>query len=322
MRGSARRVGQGAAPALQPGGPDREERGDDQEDRHDGAGRVRHRLLRAPAAAAWRQQVQQTGSGDNAVVTKVTWTGGNTPTGEDSLFQFLAQPASSTTYTFSVQQTYSDGSIVNWSGPESSDAPTPTIEVKDSLGGRGCVGVDDHRADHRCAGPRGRRVRPGQRVARESGRCRRERPAGGSPGRPARWRSLWRGRCRSASAHAYLIKTSPAASVVLDAPPPNVQLTYDEAVEPRLAIISVTNAHGQQETTGPVHRSPGEPGHAGGAVAASPAGGLVPDLLAGDLGRRSPGVGRVHLRGRSEPRAGAPVPGAEHLGDGGNATAA
>jgi copper transport protein len=63
----------------------------------------------------------------------------------------------------------------------------------------------------------------------------------------------------SASAHAYLIKTVPAASVVLNAPPPNVQLTYDEAVEPRLAIISVTNASGQQETTGPVRRSPADP---------------------------------------------------------------
>ena len=62
-----------------------------------------------------------------------------------------------------------------------------------------------------------------------------------------------------ASAHAYLIKTVPAASGVLDAPPPNVQLTYDEAVEPRFAIISVTNAAGQQETTGPVRRSPANP---------------------------------------------------------------
>ena len=59
----------------------------------------------------------------------------------------------------------------------------------------------------------------------------------------------------SASAHAYLIKTVPSASGVLDVPPPTVQLTYDEAVEPRFAIISVTNAAGRQETTGPVHRS-------------------------------------------------------------------
>ncbi len=62
-----------------------------------------------------------------------------------------------------------------------------------------------------------------------------------------------------ASAHAYLVRTVPAASGVLDTPPPNVQLTYDEAVEPRFAIISVTNAAGQQETTGPVRRSPANP---------------------------------------------------------------
>jgi hypothetical protein len=30
-----------------------------------------------------------------------------------------------------------DGSIVNWAGPESSDAPAPTIEAKTSLGGGG-----------------------------------------------------------------------------------------------------------------------------------------------------------------------------------------
>jgi copper transport protein len=63
----------------------------------------------------------------------------------------------------------------------------------------------------------------------------------------------------AASAHAYLIKTVPAASGVLNAPPPTVQLTYDEAVEPRFAIISVTNADGHQETTGPVRRSPANP---------------------------------------------------------------
>jgi copper transport protein len=63
----------------------------------------------------------------------------------------------------------------------------------------------------------------------------------------------------AASAHAYLVKTVPAASVVVNAPPPNVQLTYDEAVEPRLAIISVTNSAGEQVTTGPVFRSPANP---------------------------------------------------------------
>jgi uncharacterized protein YcnI len=90
-------------------------------------------------APGWKQSLQQTGSGDSAVVQKSTWiaTGTGTPTGDDSLFQFLAQPAASGTYTFEVQQTYSDGSIVDWNGSESSDAPAPTIEAVSSLGGGG-----------------------------------------------------------------------------------------------------------------------------------------------------------------------------------------
>jgi periplasmic copper chaperone A len=91
----------------------------------------------APPPPGWHQQLQQTGSGENAVITRVTWSGGHTPTGEDSVFQFLAQPANNGTYTFGVQQTYSDGSIVNWNGPDSAEAPAPTIEAVSSLGGGG-----------------------------------------------------------------------------------------------------------------------------------------------------------------------------------------
>jgi copper transport protein len=62
-----------------------------------------------------------------------------------------------------------------------------------------------------------------------------------------------------AAAHAYLIRTVPAASGVLDVAPHSVALTYDEAVEPRFAIISVTDAAGREQTTGPVRRSPANP---------------------------------------------------------------
>ena len=89
------------------------------------------------ASPGWTRQLQQTGSGDSAVIQKVTWAGGSTPTGEDSLFQFLGQPAKSGTYTFQVEQTYSDGSIVDWAGSESSDNPAPTIVAKSTLGGGG-----------------------------------------------------------------------------------------------------------------------------------------------------------------------------------------
>jgi len=85
----------------------------------------------------WKRSVQSTGSGEAAVVQKVTWTGGKVPTGEDAVFQFLASTSGSKTYTFNIRQTYSDGSVVNWTGPESSDTPAPTIEAKSSLGGGG-----------------------------------------------------------------------------------------------------------------------------------------------------------------------------------------
>ena len=88
-------------------------------------------------AIGWKRQLQQTGSGENAVIQKVTWSGGSVPTGEDSVFQFLASPESSKTYTFAVRQTYSDGSVVDWSGPESSDTAAPRIDAVSSLGGGG-----------------------------------------------------------------------------------------------------------------------------------------------------------------------------------------
>jgi uncharacterized protein YcnI len=85
----------------------------------------------------WKRDVLQTGSGDNATITKITWTGAQIPTDEDAAFSFIASADTSRTYTFAVRQTYSDGSVVSWSGPEGSDTPAPTIEAKSSLGGGG-----------------------------------------------------------------------------------------------------------------------------------------------------------------------------------------
>ncbi|MCW2968503.1 MAG: nuclear export factor [Solirubrobacteraceae bacterium] len=89
------------------------------------------------AEPGWKRSVLATGSGEDAVVQKVTWTGGKTPTGEDSVFRFLADPAKGGDYTFKVQQTYSNGKIVDWSGPESADTPAPVIKAVDSIGGGG-----------------------------------------------------------------------------------------------------------------------------------------------------------------------------------------
>ena len=88
-------------------------------------------------SVGWKRDVESTGSGEGTQIQKVTWSGGKVPTDEDAVFQFLANPDSSKTYQFKVRQTYSDGSLVDWTGPESSDTPAPTIEAKSSLGGGG-----------------------------------------------------------------------------------------------------------------------------------------------------------------------------------------
>ena len=85
----------------------------------------------------WTRKVQQTGSGEETQIQKVTWSGGNTPHEEAATFQFLGSTSGAKTYSFNVRQVYSDGSVVDWTGPESSDTPAPTVESKSSLGGGG-----------------------------------------------------------------------------------------------------------------------------------------------------------------------------------------
>lgn len=83
----------------------------------------------------WKRTAFSKGSGEDATVTRVTWKGGATPTEEDSVFSFLASTSGTGDYTFAVRQTYSDGSVVAWSGPESSDSPAPVVRAVSSLGG-------------------------------------------------------------------------------------------------------------------------------------------------------------------------------------------
>lgn len=53
-----------------------------------------------------------------------------------------------------------------------------------------------------------------------------------------------------ADAHAFLVRTTPSASGTLDGPPSQVFLQYSEPVEPRFAIVSVTDAGGRQVVDG------------------------------------------------------------------------
>ena len=63
----------------------------------------------------------------------------------------------------------------------------------------------------------------------------------------------------AAWAHAALLRTVPEASRTINSPPPEVRLTYSEPIEPRFAIVSVTDAAGRQVTSGPPGGAPGSP---------------------------------------------------------------
>lgn len=56
-------------------------------------------------------------------------------------------------------------------------------------------------------------------------------------------------------AHASLLRTFPSATGIQTAQPHEVRLTFSEPVEPRFAIVSVTDASGTQQTTGRPTRS-------------------------------------------------------------------
>jgi copper transport protein len=63
----------------------------------------------------------------------------------------------------------------------------------------------------------------------------------------------------SAWAHAALLQTVPLASRTTNTAPTEVRLRYSEPVEPRFAIVSVTNAAGRQVTDGNPSTAPGSP---------------------------------------------------------------
>jgi len=63
----------------------------------------------------------------------------------------------------------------------------------------------------------------------------------------------------AAWAHAALLRTVPSPSGTVNVAPKQVKLTYTEAVEPRFAIVSVTDVSADRVTSGPPHRSPTDP---------------------------------------------------------------
>lgn len=85
----------------------------------------------------WKREVQSTGSGEETQIQKVTWSGGSVPHEEYAVFRFLGRTDSTGDYEFKVRQTYSDGTVVDWTGAEGSDTPTVHIKAVSDLGGGG-----------------------------------------------------------------------------------------------------------------------------------------------------------------------------------------
>jgi uncharacterized protein YcnI len=88
-------------------------------------------------APGWKREVESTGTGEDEVISKVTWSGGEVGPGESAFLDFFGSGDNAKTYAFKVRQTYSDGEVVDWSGPEDADEPAPTVKLESSLGGGG-----------------------------------------------------------------------------------------------------------------------------------------------------------------------------------------
>lgn len=86
-------------------------------------------------SAGWKRGEVTQGSGEARVIKQVKWTGGHVPTEHLAVFRFVGSLDSAKSYVVHVRQTYSNGEVVDWSGPESSDTPAPVIEAVSSFGG-------------------------------------------------------------------------------------------------------------------------------------------------------------------------------------------
>jgi len=71
--------------------------------------------VRPNVKPGWTIAMAKTGSGDDARVTEITWTGGQIPPDQRDEFALSAQaPAQPTSLTWKAYQTYADGTVVSW----------------------------------------------------------------------------------------------------------------------------------------------------------------------------------------------------------------
>ena len=133
------------------------------------------------ATPGWTATIsgQKQQNGELAGGDSVTWKGKLSGTSL-AVLPFTGVPKNAGTYTFTVRQTYSDGSVVEWSGTESSDTPAARIEATSGSGSSGSGGRARRSPSSRsssarsacCSAPRGW-LRAGARNEnrREGARC-------------------------------------------------------------------------------------------------------------------------------------------------------
>ena len=191
----------------------------------------------------WKRTVVATGSGDNAVVNTITWSGGHTPTEVDSVFRFNADATTRRDAHVQRAPDYSDGSIVEWPGPRARIRLRRLVRA--SITRRRRRHDDARRSSRSCSArpgcSSGIGASPAGRArSHDRSRARRPRRAGCS------W-PLGLVLPAVAGAHAALLHEPRRAAP--DRPAAQVALTYSEPIEPRFAIVSVTDADGRQVTT-------------------------------------------------------------------------
>ena len=88
----------------------------------------------------WSFETESAGEGHEATISKVTWIGGKAPVGEAAYLRFTARPdeeqtGTPTEYVFNVVETYDDGTVAEWTGPEDSEGPAPVVKIIAASGG-------------------------------------------------------------------------------------------------------------------------------------------------------------------------------------------
>jgi uncharacterized protein YcnI len=92
------------------------------------------RLRAAGDVPGWTKKVTTEGTGEDVRISAVSWTG-SAPPSTTTVIDIVGSAAESGTYALPVRQTYGDGSVVDWSGPDGSDTPAPVVTAASDLGG-------------------------------------------------------------------------------------------------------------------------------------------------------------------------------------------